>query len=93
MGHGQGQVLIDEGAPPFTNQSPNIPQNRLIHRKDCQSVLGGKGHFNIKFQTITILQTVPDLIIMEPIGAVGAVQVFYFQEKLICRSIWKIFPA
>ena len=26
MGHGQGQVLIDEGAPPFTNQSPNIPQ-------------------------------------------------------------------
>ena len=26
MGHGQGQVLIDEGAPLVNSQSPNIPK-------------------------------------------------------------------
>ena len=47
MGHGQGQVLIDEGAPPVANQSPNIPQNRLIHRGFSlyPTILGEKAMF------------------------------------------------
>ena len=57
MGHGQGQVLIDEGAPPFTNQSPNIPQNRLIHRYDFppfQLFWEERECFDIQFLIIAI---------------------------------------
>ena len=60
---------------PVTKYSPKQADTQ-IEFPSVQLFWEKREWFNIQFQIIIILQAVSDLIIMEPIGAVGAVQVF-----------------